>query len=202
MNYVPWILVAALVLPSALIFTLWRRGIKDRHICHTLVSSFLGTLALAFFAGFSGCAPIQQQGNISTPVAQRLVAGVGDVVLRAEGRESMPNVFGAADIFGRTRPTGFETVQFGGLQGNKVVLLRSSVTTQSDATTMNSSGMVLSTQQRGVVYIPPAGSTSTSMQNPTIPVVVDWRANPRVPALGRTIVIEDANAMALSYRIE
>lgn len=175
----------------------------------------------AFVVSFSGCAPIQQQTNISTPVAQRLVAGVRDVVLRAEGRENMPNVFGQADIFGRTRPTGFETVQFGGLQGDKVVLLRSSVTTQSDATTMNSTGMVLPTQQRstlrgnvgttpiaatattsGSVYIPPVGSTSTNMQNPTIPVVVNWRANPRVPALGRTIVIEDANATALVYRIE
>jgi hypothetical protein len=168
-----------------------------------------------------GCAPIQQKTNISTAVAQRLVAGVGDVVLRAEGRESMPNVFGGADIFGRTRPTGFETVQFGGMQGNKVVLLRSGVATQSDATTMNSTGMVLPTQQQttlqgsvgmtpvaatattnGAVYIPPSGSTSASIQTPTIPVVVDWRASPRVPALGHTIVIEDANATALVYRIE
>lgn len=179
----------------------------------------LTTVVIIF--GFSGCAPVQQKTNISTSVGQSLVAGVGDVVLRAEGRESLPNVFGGADIFGRTRPTGFETVQFGGLQGNKVVLLRSGVTTQSDATTMNSTGMVLPTQQRtilqgnvgmtpvtgttttnGYVYIPPAGSTSTNMQNPTIPVVIDWRVNPRVPALGRTIVIEDANATALSYRIE
>jgi hypothetical protein len=171
--------------------------------------------------GFAGCAPVQQQTNISTPVEQRLVAGVGDVVLRAEGRESMPNVFGRADLFGRTRPTGFETIQFGGIRGSKVVLLRSGVTTQSGATTMNSTGIILPTQQRttvqgnvgmtpvaatattgGSVYIPPTGSTSTSMQNPTIPVVVDWRANPRVPALGRTIVIEDANATALIYRIE
>ena len=40
-----------------------------------------------------------------------------------EGRESMPNVFG----HGRTRPTGFTTIQFGGMQGDKVVLLRGGV---------------------------------------------------------------------------
>jgi hypothetical protein len=186
----------------------------------TTMRFYLLTTAAIFF-GFSGCAPIQQKTNISTSIGQSLVAGVGDVVLRAEGRESMPNAFGGADIFGRTRPTGFETVQFGGLQGNKVVLLRSGVTTQSDATTMNSTGMVLPTQQRtslqgnvgmtpvagtattnGYVYIPPAGSTSTNMRNPTIPIFIDWHVNPRIPALGRTIVIENANATTLFYRIE
>lgn len=168
-----------------------------------------------------GCAPIQQQSIVSTPAAQPLVAGVGDVVLRAEGRESMPNAFGNADIFGRTRPTGFATVQYGGMQGGKVVLLRSSVATQSDATTMNSTPMIVPTQERttisgtsggrqvfgtattnGVAYIPPAGSTSISTQQPTIPIMVDWRSNPRVPALGRTIVIDAADATSLNYHIE
>ncbi len=42
-------------------------------------------------------------------------------------------------LFGRTRPTGdFTTIQYGGMQGDKVVLLRGGLTTQSDATTMNS----------------------------------------------------------------
>jgi hypothetical protein len=39
----------------------------------------------------------------------RLTAGVGDVVLWAEGRENMPNILGRADLFCRTRPTGFTT---------------------------------------------------------------------------------------------
>jgi hypothetical protein len=30
---------------------------------------------------------------VSTPVGQSLTAGVGDVVLRAEGRENMPNIY-------------------------------------------------------------------------------------------------------------
>ncbi len=93
-----------------------------------------------------GCASVEQQTVVTTPVAQSLVAGVGDVVLRAEGRENMPNAFGRADIFGRTRPTGFATVQYGGLQGGKVVLLRGGVVTQSDATTMNSSPLIVPTQ--------------------------------------------------------
>jgi hypothetical protein len=141
----------------------------------------LGVVVLG--AALVGCAAVQQQSISATPVGQPLVAGVGDVVLRMDGRESMPNVFGNADILGRTRPTGFATVQYGGMQGGKVVLLRSGVVTQSDATTMNSTPLIVPTQQTtsvygtvgsnpvsattttsGVAYIPPVGSTSTSSQ--------------------------------------
>jgi hypothetical protein len=179
----------------------------------------LGIVALVAASG--GCAPIQQQSFSATPVGQSIVAGVGDVVLRTDGRESMPNVFGNADIFGRTRPTGFATVQYGGMQGEKVVLLRSGVVTQSDATTMNSTPLIVPTQQTtsvygavgskpvygtattsGVAYIPPVGSTTTSSQQPTIPILVDWRSNQRLPALGKTIVIEAANSTSMTYHIE
>lgn len=158
-------------------------------------------LALGVTLSLAGCADIAQQSQVASPVGQRATAGVGDVVLRVEGRESMPNVFGRADIFGRTRTTGFTTIQYGGMQGNNVVLLRSGVTTQSDATTMNSTGDLVPTRQ-GTVYIPPAGANQTSVQQPNIPIVVDWRAHPAVPALGRTIVVESATPTALTYRIE
>jgi hypothetical protein len=169
----------------------------------------------------ASCAPIQQQMIVSTPVGQSLTAGVGDVVLRAEGRENMPNIIGRADLFGRTRPTGLTTIQYGGMQGNKVVLLREGVTTQSDATTMNSTPLIVPTQQQsmisgnvggapvsamatttGTAYIPPSGSTSVSSSQSTIPIVIDWRKNPRVPAAGKVIVIEDATPTSLVYRIE
>jgi hypothetical protein len=169
----------------------------------------------------AGCGPARQQTRLTTPIGQNLTAGVGDVVLRTEGRESMPNAFGGADIFGRTRPTGFTIIQYGGMQGDKVVLLRGGVTTQSEATTMNSTALLLPTQQRtsisgnvgsapvsatatttGMAYIPARGSTSVNSQQPTIPVVVDWRANPRVPAAGAVIVIEAATPTSLIYRIE
>jgi hypothetical protein len=169
----------------------------------------------------AACAPVQQQSIVSTPISQSLIAGVGDTVLRAEGRENLPNAFGRADIFGRTRPTGFTVIQYGGLQGDKVVLLRSGVVTQSEATTMNSTGIIVPTQQQtnisgmvgmqtisgtatttGTTYIPPRGASSISSQQPTIPIVIDWRKNPRVSMLGQTIVIEAATATSMSYRIE
>jgi hypothetical protein len=178
-------------------------------------------IAILLSIGLMSCAPIQQQTIVSTPVGQSLTAGVGDVVLRAEGRENMPNIIGRADLFGRTRPTGFTTIQYGGMQGNKVVLLRGGVTTQSDATTMNSTPLIVPTQQQsmvsgnvggapvsamatttGTAYIPPSGSTSVSTSQTTIPIIIDWRTNPRVPAAGKVIVIEDATPTSLVYRIE
>ena len=122
----------------------------------------------------SACASVSQQTTISTPIGQSLTAGVGDVILRSESRESLPNVFGKADVFGRTRPAGFATIQFAGMQDGKVVFLRSGVITQSDATTMNSTGLLVSTRE-STVYIPPSGSTQTSATQPTIPIIVDWK---------------------------
>src|SRR6516162_92917 len=87
-------------------------------------------IGVAVAALLVSCAPVAQQTVLSTPIGQDLTAGVGDVVLRAEGRENMPNILGRADLFGRTRPTGFTTIQYGGMQGNKVVLLREGVITQ------------------------------------------------------------------------
>jgi len=63
-----------------------------------------------------GPAQAQQTTRVSTPTGQRLQAGVGDVILHAETREPLPNVFGARDIFGCTRPAGAVTVQYGGTQ--------------------------------------------------------------------------------------
>jgi hypothetical protein len=44
--------------------------------------------------------------------------------------------------------------------------------------------------------------TQTSATQPTIPIIVDWKTTPAVPALGKTIVIESASPTALIYRIE
>ena len=167
----------------------------------------------------SGCASVQQQAVVTTPVGQSRVAGIGDTILRVESSESLPNVFGRADIFGRTRPTGFTTIEYGGLQGNKVVLLRSGVVTESNATTLNTTGVVPAQRQvnmsgtvnstlsgtattRGRAHVRSTGLISVSSEQPTIPVVVDWRADRRVPMLGQTIVIEAANSISLTYHIE
>jgi hypothetical protein len=164
-------------------------------------------LAICFsLAGLlAGCAPIQETANISTPIGQSLRAGVGDVVIRAEGKESLPNAFGRADLFGRTRSTGFTVVQYGGLRDGKALLVRSGVIMQSDVTTMDGigTGTVVAGQNTATaIYSPPRTPNVTNMQQPSIPIEVDWHRNPRVPMAGRTIVIETADATSLTYHLE
>jgi hypothetical protein len=176
---------------------------------------------VAFVTALCGCSSIQQTTAVATPTNQSITAGVGDIIFRAESRESMPNAFGRADIFGRTRSTGFVTLQYGGLRNGRVVLLRSGVTTQSDATTMNSTGILLPSQQttsiygmagtapfsatatsNGAVYIPPSGSHSTSAQQPLIPIEIDWHKDARVRVGGNIIVIENADDGSITYHTE
>lgn len=168
-----------------------------------------------------GCAPIRQETRVLTPVGQVFTAGVGDQIFVAQTVESMPNAFGRADLYGRTRPTGMVLLTYGGMKEGKAILLRSGVVTQSDATTMNSTPLAVPTQQRtyvtgtvgstpvrgtattsGTTYIPPAGSTSTSAQTPTIGFEVDWHSTPRVPIAGRVVVIQSATDVSITYWIE
>jgi hypothetical protein len=102
-----------------------------------------------------------------------------------------------------------------------IPLLRDGVVSQSDATTMSSTGLLLPTQQSthlqgsvgmtpvtatstttGAMYIPPRQANVTSMQQATIPIEVDWRRNPRIPVAGRVLVIEAADEVPITYRIE
>lgn len=169
----------------------------------------------------SSCAPIQHSAEISQPVGQLMTAGVGDTILRIDERKSLPNAFGRADIFGRTTTTGLTVVQYGGISGTKIVLIRSGTAIQSNETTMNRTPLILPTQQSttvsgmvgatpvygnattsGVAYAPPTGAQGYSQQEPTISIPVDWHHNPRVPVEGRVIVIEAVTPISLQYRIE
>ena len=69
---------------------------------------FLGVLFLVV-----ACAPVQvrSQTQIDRPTGDRY-ASVGDIVLRVQNTEALPNMFGRADLFGRTRDRGFTEVRY------------------------------------------------------------------------------------------
>jgi hypothetical protein len=138
-----------------------------------------------------GCSPIEQQSSMAKPaVAGRAyVAGVGDVVMDLKRTESLPNIAGKADIFGRMRDTGRVLVQFVGLEGNQAVFVRQDVTIQTNETTMSRSPMVMPTYQNttlsgnvgvvpvsgtatttGLTYLPPQSSSSYPIQGSQIRV--------------------------------
>ena len=133
----------------------------------------------------AACGPIEQQATLARPaVAGRAyIAGVGDTVLDLKQTQSLPNVAGKADIFGRTRDAGRVIVRFVGLEGNQAVFVRQDVVIQSNETTMSQAPVLLPSYQistvggtvgaipvsatrttLGTTYIPPSPSSSYPMQ--------------------------------------
>jgi|SRR6056297_2143380 len=108
-------------------------------------------IAVAFF-GLTSCGDIETSSQAKTEGIETaqgaLVAGVGDAVLEVVQRESMPNAFGGADVFGRTRATGTVALYYAGRSGNNARFIRRDVQIQSAQTTMNSSPVVVNQNSR------------------------------------------------------
>jgi len=128
-----------------------------------------------------GCADVQERSHIvggrtGTP----LTASVGDTVLRVSREKNLPNIAGKADIFGRTTPTGVETVQYLGTKEGKAFFKRRTVNVETGATTMNSTPLIIpntatTTHSGSVNVYGPAGyghgsysGTSTTSLPPTV----------------------------------
>jgi hypothetical protein len=121
----------------------------------------------------AACSPIEQQATMAKPaVAGRAyVAGVGDTVMDLKQTQSLPNVVGKADIFGRTRDAGRVIVRFMGLEGNQAIFVRQDVVIQSNETTMSRTPMFLPNYQTstltGNVGMIPVSATQTTVGSPT-----------------------------------
>jgi hypothetical protein len=86
-----------------------------------------------------GCADVQERSHIvGGRTGKPLIASVGDTVLRVSREKNLPNIAGKADIFGRTTPTGVETVQYLGTKDGRAFFKRRTVNVETGATTMNS----------------------------------------------------------------
>jgi hypothetical protein len=123
----------------------------------------------------ASCGPIEQQTSVARPaVAGRAyVAGVGDTVLDLKQTQSLPDVTGKADIFGRTRDAGRVIVRFVGLEGNQALFVRQDVVIQSNETTMTQTPLVLPTYQvstvGGTVGTIPVSATRTTVGTTYLP---------------------------------
>ena len=96
------------------------------------ITSILG---LAIF--LVGCAPVQMRSQVDRPAGESY-ASTGDIVLRVNRMDDLPNVFGRADLFGRTRDRGFTEVRYMGLNASGMpVFRRRDVDIMTDETTMS-----------------------------------------------------------------
>lgn len=73
----------------------------------------LGTV-LALLGALAACAPVRMQEAASRPPGEAQ-AGIGEVMLRISLRDNLPDEFGGADMFGRTRDRGYVELRYLGL---------------------------------------------------------------------------------------
>ena len=190
---------------------------------------FVAPLILLACAYLCGCADVQERSHIvggrtGTP----LMASVGDTVLRVSREQNVPNIMGKSDIFGRTTPTGVETVQYLGTKDGRAFFKRRTVNMQTGATTMNSTPLVIpntaTTTHSGSVNVYGSGGyghgsysgTSTTVGPPTVipahppePMVmdegslllsVDLSKKPaQLSVAGKTLTILQADNARLLY---
>src|SRR6266436_3643390 len=99
-------------------------------------SLFVPLLILLACACLWGCADVQERSHIvGARTGTPLNASVGDTVLRVSREKNLPNIVGKSDIFGRTTPTGVETVQYMGARDGKAFFKRRTVNVETGATT-------------------------------------------------------------------
>src|SRR5882672_6428379 len=142
-------------------------------------------VVLGAASALAACGSIEQQSALARPAVpgKAYVAGVGDTVMDLKQTQSLPNVVGKADIFGRTRDAGRVVVRFVGLESNQALFVRQDVVIQSNETTMSRAPVLLPNYQTstasgtvgtipvsatrttlGTTYIPPSPSSSYPMQ--------------------------------------
>ena len=102
---------------------------------------FFGALCLAF-AMCSAPQPVwaKQSTAINKRENTEIYTSVGDALVKVTLRESLPNAFGGADIFGRKRERGFVEIRYMGMtQDGRAVFRRKTVDIFSNETTMSPS---------------------------------------------------------------
>jgi hypothetical protein len=176
-----------------------------------------------------GCSDVQERSRIvGARIGTPLTASVGDTVLRVSREKNLPNIAGKADIFGRTTPTGVETVQYLGVKDGRAFFKRRTVNVETGATTMNSTPLVIpntatTTDSGSVNVYGPNGygsgtysGTSTTVGPPTVipahppaPMVMDEgslllsvdlsRKPAQLSVGGKTLTILQADSARLVY---
>lgn len=183
---------------------------------------FILVLVLVFIGA---CGNIEQSKTLSNRAVlnnKNLVAGLGDTILEIKKEESMPNVFGKADLYGRKRPTGVTYVVYAGVYEGKAYFYRRDVVINSQKTTMNSSPIFIPNTSTSTVSgyangqpvsgtvttsgpptilpaLPPSDQVASSRD--TILMVEPNSSNDTLLVDGYMIKVKSANDNVLSYEV-
>lgn len=157
----------------------------------------------------AACATVEQHARVSRPINAEAFASVGDVVVRVEVSENLPNAFGRSDIFGRTRERGFSEVRFMGLTSdNLAIFRRRDVDIQTNETTVNTMGLgtaAVSVERSGSglvgtgIYTHAPAPNIQALPPDTIEFALDLRQGRLVTIRDRTIEVLDATPSGVRF---
>lgn len=144
--------------------------------------------------------------------AAEKTVSVGDVMLRVDRTECLPNVFGKCDIFGRTRTRGYTDIRYMGLAPDgRPVFRRRDVDVLNNETTMSRSSLsssIVSAQPyqqgalvTGVTAGPPKPAQIETLPPDTVEFAVDLRQTRTVTLNDQAIDILDANSSQVRFNI-
>lgn len=165
--------------------------------------------ALFVLCIITACAPVSQTSSLNKVSGERSYASVGDVLLRVNAQESLPNAFGKADIFGRTRESGFSELRYMGLnQAKQPVFRRRDVDVVSNASTMTRTPMsstVVTAQPAGTGYIATGTTMGPLRENTqvlppdTVEFAIDLSKSRTITMRDRSIEIVEASAAGVNF---
>jgi hypothetical protein len=158
-------------------------------------------VALVLWTTLPATANAKESTKINRPENTEIYTSIGDVLVKVNLRESLPNIFGKPDIWGRKRDRGYVEIRFMGLTDDgRAVFRRRSVDIYSNETTMtrtpmySGSGNVTVTGNTAHVStfgIGTAGATVEALPPDTVEFALDLSQY-------RTITIEDRVVEILS----
>ncbi len=156
-------------------------------------------------------ASAKQSTSISQPENKETYVSIGDVLVKVALRESLPNAFGGADIFGRKRDRGYVEIRYMGLDGDgRAVFRRRTVDIYSNETTMSRSGMrfgsaTVTPNGNGAnitgFSTGPAQATVAALPPDTIEFALDLAKNKILTVEDRQIEILEADSGGVKYLI-
>jgi hypothetical protein len=99
------------------------------------VSAIAAVLILS--AAYPAVVSAKESTKINRPENIEIYSSIGDVLVKVNLRESLPNAFGKPDVFGRKRDRGFVEIRFMGITDDgRAVFRRRTVDIYSNETTM------------------------------------------------------------------
>ncbi len=139
-------------------------------------------ILLILAIALAGCAPVSETSIVSKPIGSREYVSTGEVVLRVETREDMPNLFGNADWYGRIGSQGFSELCYVGINAAKQPVFR-----RRDVHTVAET---------------PQPKVPQPLPEATVEFAVDYSKGRLIAMRGRTIQIIEATPAGVTFSVQ